>query len=151
MRARPAVPKNPFVQSTTTSRGIVLFDGVCNLCNGTVQFILDRDPAATFRFASLQSDRGRAILAGHGVTAPAGDPESVYLVEDGRLFDRSTAALRIARHLSFPWWLAGAGFLVPRPLRDLVYRFIAKNRYRWFGRTEQCRIPTPELRARMLG
>ena len=87
-------------------RAIVLFDGVCNLCNGAVQFILDRDPGERFHFASLQSDRARALLGEHGRTPPPGDPETIYLIEDGRLFDRSTAALRIARHLSFPWWLA---------------------------------------------
>jgi predicted DCC family thiol-disulfide oxidoreductase YuxK len=133
------------------ARAIVLFDGVCNLCNGAVQFILDRDPAGRFSFASLQSERGRAILVEHGGTPSVGDPDTIYLVEDGRLFDRSTAALRIARQLSFPWWLAAAWLAVPRFLRDVVYRFIAENRYRWFGRTDECRVPTPELRARMLG
>ena len=129
----------------------MLFDGVCNLCNGAVQFILDRDRASRFKFASLQSERGRALLAEHGVVAPAGDPDTVYLVEDGRIFDRSTAALRIARHLTFPWWLLSAFSVVPRLLRDPLYGVVARNRYRWFGRTDECRIPTPELRARMLG
>ena len=76
---------------------------------------------------------------------------TIYLIEDGRLFDRSTAALRIARQLSFPWWLGAAGLVLPRVLRDVAYRFVARNRYRWFGRTNECRVPTPELRARMLG
>lgn len=129
----------------------MLFDGVCNLCNGAVQFILDRDPKRRFRFASLQSDRGKGLLAEHGVVAPSGDPDTIYLIDGGRLFDRSTAALKIARHLSFPWWLLGGFTAVPRFLRDPVYKLIARNRYRWFGRTDQCRIPTPELRARMLG
>jgi predicted DCC family thiol-disulfide oxidoreductase YuxK len=130
---------------------IVLFDGVCNLCNGAVQFILDRDGARRFKFASLQSERGRALLAEHGVTPPTGDPDTIYLVEDGRIFDRSTAALKIARHLSFPWWLLSVLAVAPRVLRDPFYRLVARNRYRWFGRTDECRIPTPELRARMLG
>ncbi len=133
---------------------IVLFDGVCNLCNGAVQFILDRDRAARFRFASLQSERGRAILREHGVPLPEGDPDTILLVEEGpggaRVSSHSTAALRIARHLSFPWFLGYASIVAPRVVRDVVYRFIAKNRYRWFGKTNECRIPTPELRARML-
>lgn len=144
--------------STTAQTGesaIVLFDGVCNLCNGAVQFILDRDRAGRFRFASLQSDSGRALLGQHGVPVPDGDPDSIILVETTasgtRVLSHSTAALRIARHLSFPWFLGYAAIVLPRPLRDLVYRFIAKNRYRWFGKTNECRVPTPEIRARMLG
>ncbi len=134
-----------------TRPAIVLFDGVCNLCHGAVQFILDRDPEGRFHFASLQSERGQALLREHGVTPTTGDPDTIYLLDEGRLFDRSTAALRIARRLTFPWWLGAAGLVVPRFVRDVAYRFVARNRYRWFGRTESCRIPTPELRARMLG
>lgn len=129
---------------------VLLFDGVCNLCNGAVQFILDHDRTKVLRFASLQSDAGRALLASHGVTVPEGDPETMLLVEGGRVFDRSSAALRVASHLTFPYWLGRAFIVVPRPLRDLVYRFIAHNRYRWFGRTNECRIPTPELRLRLV-
>lgn len=129
---------------------VLLFDGVCNLCNGAVQFILDHDRTHRIRFASLQSDGGRALLAQHGVTVPAGDPDTMLLVEDGRVLDRSSAVLRIAAHLTFPFWLGRAFVIVPRPIRDVVYRFIARNRYRWFGRTNECRIPTPELRARLV-
>ena len=134
-----------------TTPAIVLFDGVCNLCHGAVQFIIDRDPKGRFHFASLQSERGHALLREHGVAPVTGDPDTIYLIEDGRLFDRSTAALRIARRLAFPWWLGAAGLVLPRALRDVAYRFVARNRYRWFGRTNECRVPTPELRARMLG
>lgn len=130
---------------------IVLFDGVCNLCNGSVQFILDRDRKERFRFASLQSEKGQAILTERGQSIPAGDPDSIVLVEGDAVYTHSTAALRIARHLSFPWFLGYAGIVWPRFLRDAVYRFIARNRYRWFGKTDQCRIPTPALRARMIG
>lgn len=128
---------------------VVLFDGVCNLCNGSVQFIIRRDPAGRFRFASLQSEAGQALLRRHGL-----DPEdlfSVILVEDGRVHSRSDAALRIAGGLSGGWRAAGALRVVPRPLRDLVYGLVARNRYRWFGRRDACMIPTPELRARFLG
>ncbi|UJR84788.1 thiol-disulfide oxidoreductase DCC family protein [Sandaracinus amylolyticus] len=134
----------------TPDHPIVLFDGVCNLCHGAVQFIVDRDPRATFHFASLQSDRAAALLREHGRTPPAGDPESVVLVEDGRIYEHSTAALRIARRLGGLWPALYAFVIVPRFVRDAVYRLIARNRYRWFGRTEQCRVPTPELRARFL-
>lgn len=129
-------------------RAVVLFDGVCNLCNGSVQFILKRDPHGRFRFASLQSDAGRGLLHAHGL--PADALESVVLVEDGRAWTRSDAALRIARGLSGGWRAAGVLRVVPRPLRDAVYGLVARNRYRWFGKRESCMIPTPEWRARFL-
>lgn len=129
------------------SEPVVLFDGTCNLCNGSVQFIIDHERAPTLKFASLQSDAARTLL---GAELPPGDPESVMLVEDGRTYSHSTAALRIARYLRAPWrWLVVL-VVVPRFLRDAVYRFIARNRYRWFGKSETCRVPTPELRARFL-
>jgi predicted DCC family thiol-disulfide oxidoreductase YuxK len=131
------------------AHAIVLFDGVCNLCNGSVNFIIDHDTRDRFRFASLQSERGATLLREHG-RAVASPPESIVLVENGRVFDRSTAALRIARHLRGAWKLLYAFVVVPRPLRDLVYRFIASHRYRWFGRSEMCRVPSPELKARFL-
>ncbi len=132
------------------ARPVVLFDGVCNLCNGAVQFLVDRDPRARLRFASLQSARGAELLTAHGRAVPEGDPDTIVLIEDGVAYERSSAALRIARHLGGVWRLAYAFIVVPRPLRDLVYRFVAKNRYRWFGKTDECRVPTPELRARFL-
>ncbi len=131
------------------SHPIVLFDGVCNLCNGSVQLILKRDQRGIFRFASLQSEAGRSLMAGHGL-----DPDalsSVVLIEDGRAWEESSAALRIARHLAGPWKLLRIFAVIPQPLRDAVYRWIARNRYRWFGKTETCWLPTPELRARFLG
>ena len=133
----------------TPEPALVLFDGVCNLCQGSVQFILLRDPKGRFRFASLQSDEGRRRLAEHGLNAES--LNSVVLIEDGKVFRRSTAALRIARHLSGAWPLAAVFWIVPRPLRDLVYDFVARNRYRWFGKTEACMVPRPEWRARFLG
>lgn len=86
----------------------------------------------------------------HGLEIPEGDPTSIVLVEDGRAYARSTAALRIARHLSFPWKLAWAWVIVPRFFRDWVYDFVARHRYRWFGKKDVCMVPTPELRARFL-
>ncbi len=132
------------------SSAVVLFDGVCNLCNSSVHFILDRDRDKYFRFASLQSRAGKELLAQHGLPPIEGDPDSVLLLEGGRVHSRSGAALHIARRLGFPWVLLVVGFLVPWFLRDLVYKFIARNRYRWFGKTDACRVPTPELRERFL-
>jgi predicted DCC family thiol-disulfide oxidoreductase YuxK len=132
-----------------TPHPIVLFDGVCNLCNGSVQFILKRDSQARFRFASLQSEAGRSLLVQHGL-----DPEalsSVVVIEGGRVWQESSAALRIARHLPGLWKLLRVFLVIPRPLRDAVYRLIARNRYRWFGKTETCWLPTPELKGRFLG
>ncbi len=129
---------------------VMLFDGHCNLCNGAVDFILTREKTPTLKFASLQSDAGRALLAKHGVALPEGDPDSVILVEDGVVWERSDAGLRIARHLTFPWSLVGAFGWVPRVVRDGVYKFIARNRYRWFGRKDTCRIATPAEKARFL-
>jgi predicted DCC family thiol-disulfide oxidoreductase YuxK len=139
---------------------VVLFDGVCNLCNAAVQFMIDRDKGGVLRFAPIQSDVAKELLeASMGAEAAKairdgaagnGDPDTIVLVEGTSAWTHSGAGLRIARKLTFPWsWLV-VGLIVPRPIRDLVYRFIAKNRYRWFGKSDTCRIPTPELRARFL-
>lgn len=129
---------------------LVLFDGVCNLCNASVNYVLDRDPAGRFQFAPLQGETARARLAALGKPLPQGDPESIVLVSGGRVFEESTAALRIARRLSGPVKLLAVFLVVPRPIRDLVYRFIARRRYRWFGRSAECRRPTPAVKARFL-
>ena len=131
---------------------IILFDGVCNLCNGFVQFIIRHDQAERFRFAALQSEAGQALLAKHGFAPSAGAAEldSVLLLSGGQLYSHSSAVLRIARGLGGGWALAGVGGLLPRAWRDALYRFIARNRYRWFGRQESCMLPTPELQARFL-
>jgi len=125
---------------------VLLFDGVCTLCNGFVRFVIERDPAGRFQFAPLQSDAARRLLS----AAPQPLPDSLVLVENGRLFMRSTAALRVARGLRFPWPLAYVFVAVPRPVRDWVYDAVARNRYRWFGRRDVCMVPTPELRSRFL-
>jgi len=126
---------------------VLLFDGVCTLCNGFVQFVIHRDPAGRFQFAPLQTGAARWLLATQG-SLPL--PDSLVLVENGRLFTRSAAALRVARGLRFPWPLAYVLVAVPRPLRDWVYDIVARRRYRWFGRRDVCMVPTPELRARFL-
>ena len=127
---------------------VILFDGVCNLCNGFVQFVIARDPAARFHFAALQSESARRLLA--RVDGLGEVPDSVVLVDRGRIYTRSSAALRIARGLPFPWSLARALIVVPRPLRDWVYDRVARHRYRWFGRKDTCMVPTPDVRARFL-
>ena len=109
---------------------------------------IDRDPRGRFRFAALQSTAGRRLLAQAGRAEH--DLDGVVLIAGDRVFDRSTAALRIARGLGGAWPLLAIFLAVPRPLRDAVYDWIARNRYRWFGREESCRVPTPELRARFL-
>ncbi|MBG8555291.1 thiol-disulfide oxidoreductase DCC family protein [Hymenobacter guriensis] len=134
------------------SSSIILFDGVCNLCNGFVQFIIRHDAAGYFRFAALQSAEGQALLAAHGISLPAlSDPDSVVLVADGQAYQHSTAVLRIARRLGGIWPVLAIGLLVPRAWRDAAYRLVARNRYRWFGRQEACLLPTPALKSRFLG
>ena len=128
--------------------GTILFDGVCNLCNGFVRFVIARDPAARFRFAALTSPAAIEALRRAGVAQPL--PDSIVLIEDGRVYFRSDAALQIARHLRFPWPVACALALIPRFIRDAMYDCIAARRYRWFGRRETCMIPTPGLRGRFL-
>ena len=133
----------------TTTHPIVLFDGVCNLCNRSVQFIIERDPEGRFRFASLQSPLGEELRARLGIDPQSVD--SVLLVEGDRWYKESDAALRIARGMKGAWKALWGLRFVPRPVRDGLYRFIARNRYRWFGKQETCWLPTPELRERFLG
>jgi predicted DCC family thiol-disulfide oxidoreductase YuxK len=114
----------------------ILFDGVCNLCNGAVQFIIARDPSAQFRFAPLDSAAARSLID--------------EATPRGQMYTRSAAALRIARRLRFPWPLLYGFIIVPRPLRDAVYDLIARHRYRWFGKRDTCMVPTPDLRSRFL-
>ena len=139
---------------------VVLFDGTCNFCDGAVHFVIDHERGRTLKFAAIQSDEGGALLDRAGTAeqarvlregaSGAGDPDTMVVVEGDRLYTYSTAALRIARHLRWPWRWLGIFVIVPRPLRDAVYRWFARNRYRWFGKSESCRVPTPELRARFL-
>ncbi|QMU30682.1 thiol-disulfide oxidoreductase DCC family protein [Adhaeribacter radiodurans] len=127
---------------------IILFDGVCNLCNGFVQFVIRHDPKSYFRFAALQSEVGREIL--QQVHFPDYAMDTVVLVENNKFYTRSTAALRILRHLSGGWSFAYIAIILPAFIRDLVYVGLAKNRYRWFGKQESCWLPTPELKLRFL-
>ena len=128
--------------------GTILFDGVCNLCNGSVQFVIARDPSARFSFAPLQSAAAASLLREAGASPSL--PDSMVLVQDGRVYVRSDAALRVARGLRFPWSLAWGLVAVPRVIRDRVYDSVAAHRYRWFGRRDVCMVPTPELQKRFL-
>ncbi|HEX5070894.1 MAG TPA: DCC1-like thiol-disulfide oxidoreductase family protein [Vicinamibacterales bacterium] len=130
------------------AHGIVLFDGTCAFCEGAVKFIAKRDPAGYFRFGASQSPQGAALLARHGLTREM--TRSMVLIQDERVYLRSTASLQIARRLAAPWHLAGMFLIVPRPLRDFVYRIVAAIRHRLAGRSNACEIPPPELRGRLI-
>jgi len=130
------------------NHAIVLFDGTCAFCEGAVKFIANRDPAGYFRFGASQSPQGAALLASHGLTREM--TRSLVLIEDGQVYLRSTASLRIAKRLKAPWHLAGGLLIVPRPLRDPVYRIVAAIRHRLAGRSNACEIPPPELRGRLI-
>lgn len=129
------------------NQAIILFDGVCNLCNNSVQFIIRHDKDAYFKFASLQSDYGGQLKETKQIP---NDVDSIILVENGKVYMQSSAILRIARRLDGAWKLAAAALIIPRPIRDIIYRYVAKNRYRWFGRQDQCMLPSPDLKERFL-
>ncbi len=127
---------------------IILFDGVCNFCNGSVNFIIDRDPEAYFKFAPLQSEIGEKLLKENGIDKI--ETDSVVLIEDGKVYTRTTAALRIARKLSGYWSYFYGFTVVPSFIRDVFYKLFAKYRYKMLGKQEACMLPSPEVRARFL-
>jgi predicted DCC family thiol-disulfide oxidoreductase YuxK len=127
---------------------IVLFDGMCNFCNGAVNWVIERDKAGYFKFAALQSGVGEELAAKHGIDRS--ETDSVMLVEDDKLYTFSTAALRIARKLDGIWSWMYAFIVVPKPIRDFFYKLFARYRYRLFGKRDACMLPTPEIRARFL-
>ncbi len=135
----------------SVKRPVILFDGVCNLCNSTVQWVIERDKEGRFDFATLQSDAARRELGKvMGEKAINALPDSIVLLDSDGVHIRSAAALRIARRLGSRFTLLRLGILLPRPIRDAVYNLIARNRYRWFGRRDTCMTPTPDLAARFL-
>lgn len=127
--------------------GIILFDGVCNFCDSSVQFIIKHDQAAYFQFASIQSDAGQALLAQYEIP---GNIDSVLLIEHEKVYFESTAALKICRRLDSFWPVCYVFIFIPPPIRNIMYRLFAKNRYRLFGRKESCLLPTPAQRKRFL-
>jgi predicted DCC family thiol-disulfide oxidoreductase YuxK len=138
----------PLKPAHLPDRQVILFDGVCNLCTGSVLFVIKRDRAAKFSFASLQSPYGQDQLMKFGM--PVGELNTIFLVKDGKIFKKSDAALEIARRLNGLWPALYIFKIVPAFIRNAIYDLIAKNRYRWFGKQDACMIPTPGLKARFL-
>jgi len=132
----------------TNQDPIILFDGVCNLCNAAVQFVIKHDKNRYFRFASLQSEIAKSILPKYGINPDA--LESIIVYENERIYIRSNAILRIAKNLQGFSRLLVLGWVIPKPIRDWLYNIVAKNRYAWFGRKDECMVPTPELSSRFL-
>jgi predicted DCC family thiol-disulfide oxidoreductase YuxK len=126
---------------------IILFDGVCNLCNSSVQFIMKRDPLAKFQFASLQSEIGQKLLRQHGFNQ---ELNSFVLIENDKVFIKSNAALRVCMNLKGLWRYLSIFRIIPPAIRDYIYVIIAKNRYKWFGKQETCMLPTPDMKRRFL-
>lgn len=126
---------------------IILFDGVCNLCNGAVQFVIKHDPEGKYLFASLQSEEGKRLLQHFQLPQ---DLSSFVLIENNKVYIRSTGALKVAKQLKGAIKLLYAFMIVPKFIRDAVYNWIARNRYTWFGKKDECMLPTPELKARFL-
>jgi len=136
------------LSKTIGQHPVLLFDGVCNLCNTFVQFVLKRDPKGIIRFASLQSDLGQQLLQHYNF--PTDSLDTVVLIENGKLYSHSDVGLRVVRHLSGFWPILDIFRLVPRFLRDPFYNWIAANRYRWFGKQDHCLMPQPEWKERFL-
>ena len=127
---------------------IVVFDGVCKFCSGWVQFIIARDPSGLFHFAPMQSKTGRSLLERFCV-----DPDDVttfVFIKEGKAYVRSEAALQIAREFAWPWQFLRIARVVPAPIRDALYNWVARNRYRWFGKTDTCMVPSADIKARFL-
>ncbi|WP_345240361.1 thiol-disulfide oxidoreductase DCC family protein [Pontibacillus salipaludis] len=127
--------------------GIVLFDGECNFCDQSVQFIIKRDPQGYFSFASLQSEVGQDLLKKYEIPA---DTDSFVLIEDGRAYTKSSAALRVCKHLKGAWKTFRLFAIVPKFVRDAAYEIFAKNRYKWFGKKDSCMLPSKDIRKRFL-
>jgi predicted DCC family thiol-disulfide oxidoreductase YuxK len=131
-----------------TQKKIILFDGVCNLCNSSVLFVIKRDPKDQFRFAALQSDMGQALSKKHHIDTTQVD--SILLIKDEKVYVKSSAALHIGKQLTGGYPLLFLFMIIPAFLRNWVYDYVAKNRYRCYGKKDQCMIPTPELKSKFL-
>ena len=129
---------------------LILFDGVCNFCNSAINFVIKKDKQAVIQFAPLQSEKGRLYFRQYNLPAEE-EMKSFVFIEDNKVYTRSTAALRVCRYLKGLWPLCFGFIIVPKFIRDAVYNFIAKNRYKWFGVRDQCMVPTPEVRKRFVG
>ncbi len=127
---------------------VILFDGVCNFCNSTVNFTLKRNSKADILFTPMQSAAGQKLLGQHNL--PPDDMKSFVFIENNTVYNRSTAALKVCKHLRGLWPLCYGFIIVPKFIRDGIYNWIAKNRYKWFGKKETCMIPTQEVKTRFL-
>ena len=127
---------------------VLLFDGVCKFCDGAVQFFLARDRERRVKFAAIQSQAGQAILRRFGL--PTNRLDSMVLVQNDRCYVKSTAAIRVAKNLSGLWPALYIFMIIPKPIRDFFYDQFARRRYRWFGKFERCKIPSPQIRERFL-
>ncbi len=127
---------------------IILFDGVCNFCNSSVNFTIKRNSKSNIQFAPMQSEAGQRLLKQYSL--PLTDMQSFIFIEQGKAYKQSTGALRVCRHLRGLWPLCYYFIIVPRFIRDGIYNWIAKNRYKWFGVRQQCMIPAPGVKARFL-
>lgn len=127
---------------------IILFDGVCNFCNGAVNFVLKQDKKGVFRLAPLQSEAGQKILEQYHLSSK--DFESFVLIDNGTVYKKSSAALKVLNRLPWYWKEVQILWIIPRFIRDVVYDFIARNRYKWFGKKNECMVPSPEIRNRFL-
>jgi predicted DCC family thiol-disulfide oxidoreductase YuxK len=139
---------NTFETNSPLPTAIILFDGVCNLCESSVQMVLKNDPEGYFHFASLQGPVGQQLLQQYQLQG--NDMKSFVLIEDGKAYTRSTAALRVTRKMKMPWRLLSPLIILPAFIRNAVYDFIAANRYRWFGEKTECWMPRPEWKKRFL-
>nr|MBC7612695.1 DUF393 domain-containing protein [Pseudopedobacter sp.] len=128
-------------------KGIILFDGVCNLCNSFVEKVIAADKNDYFRFVSLQSKAAEDLLYKYPEFR---DLKTIIFLEDDKIYTRSTAALKISKHLMGVWPLLQTSYVLPKLIRDGIYNFVAKNRYKWFGKKDQCMVPTPELKSKFL-
>ena len=131
-----------------TAKKILLFDGVCNLCNSSVTYVIQRDKKDLFRFAALQEPAGQQLIEKYQIDTSKTD--SIILIENGKAYTKSTAALRVARHLGGAYPLLYGFMIVPNFIRNWVYDFVARNRYKWYGKKDSCMIPTPELKSKFL-
>lgn len=133
------------MEISSNTNPVILFDGVCNLCNSSVQFVIKHDPKRQFRFASIQGDYGQQVLKQFHL--PPDSLNSFILLKDNQIYTHSTGALKVAKQLSGAWPLLYAFIIIPAFIRNAVYQFIANNRYKWFGKKESCAIPSPELKS----
>ena len=138
------------IVSIPKSKQLILFDGVCNLCNSSVLYVINNDSKNQFLFAPLQSEIGQEIINAFNIDVLQTDSILLFDPKAHRIYSKSTAALRIAKQLKFPNMLMSIFFIIPTGIRNWVYDYIARNRYKWFGKKEACMIPTPELKARFM-